>query len=286
MSAGAFECMNCRGTGSALVYRGCPDYYLRKSFVVDYYRCEECGLVQQSPIPDDVSPFYDSYPVHQRKSALHGALRRVAMSPAYFDASGYGEGSTILDYGCGDGWYLESIEATRASRIGFEPGAEHAATLSEFLGLPVYSDVGPLVAEYRGRVDAVTMHFVLEHVTDLHATLATVASLLKQGGRLHVVVPNASSWEARLFKRKWHGLDPPRHISFPDRAVMDSLAAAHGLSVVTQRPAAFSNGFAGSMPVVLVGRFVFPLFLFFLPAGIVLSRLAPSGATAFALVKD
>ena len=100
------------------------------------------------------------------------------------------------------------------------------------------------------------MHFVLEHVTDLHATFADVEALLKPGGRSHFAVPNTASWEARLFRKKWHGLDPPRHISFPDRAVVESLAREHGMTVAGQRPVPFSNGIAGSLPVVLAGRFV------------------------------
>jgi hypothetical protein len=36
---------------------------------VNYRKCDECGLVQQTPVPADVTPFYENYPVHQKKIA-------------------------------------------------------------------------------------------------------------------------------------------------------------------------------------------------------------------------
>jgi len=286
LSATVFSCLNCGGDRSRTFYEGCPDYYLGKPFRVDYVKCDRCGLVQQSPIPSDVSVFYEAYPVHREKSPLHNLARRLIMSASYADASAFPEGAVVLDYGCGDGWYLDSLRGRGFTLLGFEPNAEHSESLSARLDLPVFGDAGALVEQYAGGVDIVTMHFVLEHVTDLHSTFADVAKLLKPGGRFRFVVPNIDSWEARVFRKKWHGLDPPRHISFPDRSVAEGLAKQYGMVMVEQRPVPFPNGIAGSIPVILTGRFVYPLFLASLPLGVLLSRLAPAGCTAFSAVKD
>jgi hypothetical protein len=130
------------------------------------------------------------------------------------------------------------------------------------------------------------MHFVLEHVTDLHAVFALASRLLRSGGVLRIVVPNVRSWEHRLFGVKWHGLDPPRHISFPDMGALEDLASGHGMRLTDERSVAFPNGVAGSVPVVLTGRFSYALFLLSMPLGIVASRVAPSGARAYTLVRD
>jgi len=286
LGATVFSCLHCGSDRSRAVYEDCPDYYLGKPVRVDYVRCDRCGLVQQSPIPSDVSALYEAYPVHREKSLLHDVARRLVMSASYTEAGVFPEGAVVLDYGCGDGSYLRSLEGRGLTLVGFEPNAEHSASLSERLGLPVFGDVDALVEQYAGSVDVVTMHFVLEHVTDLHATFADVAKVLRPGGRWHLAVPNIDSWEARLFRKKWHGLDPPRHISFPDRSVVESLARQHGMRLVGQRPVPFPNGVAGSLAVVVAGRFVYPLFLFFLPLGVLLSRLAPTGCTAFSVVRE
>ena len=203
------------------------------------------------------------------------------MRPVYFDAGTLPAGAVVLDYGCGDGGYLEGFVPERCVRVGYEPDPEHAGRLSVRLGLPVFSDSERLLAEWSEKVDVMTLHFVLEHVTDLEQVFQRAARLLKPGGLLHVVVPHASSFEARLFGRAWHNLDAPRHVSFPEAPVLRSVSSRHGLGLAEERAVPFPNGFAGSVPVVLTGRFRWPLFAAFLPLGIVFSRLFRGGARAY-----
>jgi SAM-dependent methyltransferase len=232
-----------------------------------------------------VSPFYDRYPIHAPKSAPYRVLRRLVMSPVYFRTTGLARGSVLLDYGCGDGSFLEEQAGTGIERVGYEPDPDHAAALTDRLGVPVYADAELLLRDLRGGVDALTMHFVLEHLTDLEGTFAQVSQLLRPGGVFYFVVPHASSFEARLFGRRWHNLDPPRHISFPEHQNVTALAAASGMRLLSEWPVAFPNGFAGSLPVVLSGRFRFPLFALSLPLGIAFSRLCPTGTRAYLLRK-
>jgi SAM-dependent methyltransferase len=284
-SSAVFRCLAC-GAGAARVYRtGCRDYYLSTPFVVDYHRCSDCGLVQQFPAPADVGPFYRDYPIHEANSALHDLARRVVMAPVYYDAHALPGDSVLLDYGCGNGAYLRDQAGRGLARLGFESDAALATRLSVRLGLTVYSDRHRMLQERTGQVDAVTLHFVLEHVLDLHGTFADAHELLRPGGLLYVVVPEIGSFEARLFGARWHGLDPPRHISFPDEAAVTRLAQRHGFSVAERRPVPFPNGFAASLPVLLTGRFRFLLFAAFLPLGLAFAHAFPTGATAYLLTR-
>lgn len=235
------------------------------------------------PLPEDVSAFYEGYPVHRNKSFLYRCIRRLVMGPAYFDICSAAPGSVLLDYGCGDGWFLESCRGRHIGLLGYEPSASLADSLSARLKLPVYSSLERLVCDFRSKVDVITMHFVLEHLTDLEHAFCSMEELLSPRGICFCTVPNLDSWEAKLFGRKWHGLDPPRHISFPQSRVIQELAKRHGLKLVKARPVPFPNGFAGSFPVVVAGHFNFALYLLALPFGIVLSRVAPSGTTAYLL---
>lgn len=281
-----FRCLICRGGEGELVHERCPDYYLGTAFKVDYARCRACGLLQQSPVPKDVSPFYHAYPVHARKSRLYAALRWLVMSPLYYDARRHAAGSALLDYGCGDGGYLEAI-AGRGFRLqGYENDAAQAARVAERLDVPVHSDIKVLLACHAGTFDAVTLHMVLEHLTDPDGALAAVRHLLKPGGILYVVVPHIDSIEARIFGRRWHNLDPPRHISLPTVAHLRRLADRHGYALVRHAPVSFPNGFAASVPVVLSGRFRFPLFALAFPLGVVWSRLVPTGSHAYWLARQ
>lgn len=286
MDGNSFVCLNCGHKRASQLYTDCGDLYLGKPVRVDYVRCEECDLVQQSPVPEDVTSFYEAYPVHVHKSWLYDRARRIVMKQVYYDAASLSAGGLLLDYGCGDGSYLETLTGKHFELVGFEVDPVHAERLSHRLGIPVYSDGAALVAQYRNRVDVLTAHFVLEHVTDLDATFQRIGTLLCPGGTARIVVPNISSWESRVFRTKWHGLDPPRHISFPDARVVGAIAARHSLTLAEERSVAFPNGVAGSLATVLGGRFRYPLYVLFLPLGILVSAIAPSGQKAYRLIKD
>lgn len=280
-----FRCLVCHEGPGDPVYLGCEDYYLGTPFKADYYRCHVCGLLQQHPIPADVSAFYDHYPIHAPKGRLYDLLRWLVMEPVYYRLDRRQPPGRLLDYGCGDGGYLQARRGSGWTLIGYENNPTHAARLAQRLQLPVYSHRAELLPSQRGTLDVVTMHFALEHLTDLDEAFADVRELLRPGGTFYYVVPEASSWEARLFKRRWHGLDPPRHVSFPDPGTARRLAERHGFALTHHAGVAFPNTFAASLPPALVGRFSFPAFALFLPLGILFSRLAPTGSRAYWLEK-
>jgi SAM-dependent methyltransferase len=265
------------------VYAACPDYYQGKPFRVDYHRCRDCALLQQHPLPVDVGAMYEDYPIHQKKSRLYDALRWLVMGGLYYDARGLPPGTRLVDYGCGDGSYLRTLLGKGYDLIGFEGDNGQADRLTKDIGLPVYSSLEALCAAVDGKADVVTMHFVIEHLTDLDAGFETARRLLKPGGVFYFVVPHERSLERRLFGRKWHNLDPPRHVSFPEKAHVERIAARHALTLERHAPVPFPNGFAASIPVVLTGRFRFPFFALALPLGIVFSRLFPTGTHAYGL---
>jgi SAM-dependent methyltransferase len=276
-----FRCLACASADATLVFADCPDYYQGKPFRVDYHRCRACSLLQQHPLPKDVAAFYEDYPIHEKKSRLYDALRWLVMGGLYYDARAHPPGTRIVDYGCGDGGYLGTLRGKGYELIGYEENAGQAARLTADLGLPVHHSVDSLFATVDGRAECVTMHFVVEHLTDLEAGFETARRLLEPKGVFYFVVPHEHSLEARLFGRKWHNLDPPRHVSFPEAAHVQALAERHGLRLEKHAPVPFPNGFAASVPVVLTGRFRFALFALALPLGVLFSRLVPTGTHAY-----
>lgn len=264
----------------------CRDLYLGLGPAVDYVTCAACGLVQQHPVPADVAPFYADYPVHQRRSLAQRLARRWLQRAVYHRPGPSSATQTLLDFGCGDGVYLREVRARYHAVVGYEPGEALAAALTKADGIPVYSDTDALAAAWSGRIDVITAHYVMEHVTDLRGTMALFGRLLKPGGRLYFAVPNIASWEARWFGRYWHGLDAPRHISFPSVRHAAALGAAHGLTVTGSGFATFPNTLAASVPTALLGRYHGLLFnALILPAWLV-ALLAPSGTEVVTLTKN
>ena len=265
----------------------CKDLYLRTPYIVDYGVCQGCRLVQQMPVPGDTQPFYPkSYPMHQGRGRVFFLARKLMIRGVYFEPGARAGGATLLDFGCGDGSYLQSIQGKVGRRLGFEASPEQARQVAEQLGCEVYSSLTEAAEALAASVDIVTAHFVLEHLSDLQATFKFWNRVLKPGGIVHLAVPNIRSWEARLFGTHWHGLDAPRHISFPDAESLSKLAQAHGFQVTESRHGIFPNTWAASLSTLLAGRYQQALFLLFIPLSLLLSALFPQATAIFQLQKN
>jgi SAM-dependent methyltransferase len=278
-----FCCAVCRGPASKPFLAQCRDLYLRKSFIVEYVECVSCNLVQQHPMPDDVSEFYEAYPIHQTKPGVYSWVRRRLLSKVYVAPRKWPPGAHLLDFGCGDGWYLRWCKEQGLRPIGFESSEAHARAIGSAIGIETLWSLDDLERRFEGTFDVITIHFVVEHLTDFVGTITRLSRLLRKGGIVRYVVPNIRSWEFRLFGRKWHGLDPPRHVIFPTREHAVHVARKVGLEFIDERATSFPNGFAGSVSTALGGTFSRPLFWIVFPLSLVVTRLLPSGNVAYSL---
>ena len=279
-----YKCIYCGSSRGKNWLLKCRDYYLQKPQISDYLECENCNSYQQYPIPSDTSSFYDDYPIHQQKSVFFHYFRKLFFSKAMYSPPATAQG-VLLDYGCGDGSYLSEVIDKVPSVLGFEPNSDHAKTLSEIIGVPIYSDEDLLVNECSGQINTVTMHMVLEHLTNLNDTFNNINKLLVDQGLFYILIPNAHSWESKLFKRKWHGLDAPRHISFASDNGIQVLAEKNGFVIDKKYFVSYPTSIAGSIPPLIVNKFNYLLFLACLPVSFIVSRIFPSGSKVYILKK-
>ena len=137
----------------------------------------------------------------------------------------------LLEVGCGSGATLEFMNELgwQAEGVDFDPAAVEQARRR---GLTVH--LGTLAEQKlpENTFDAVVARHFIEHVPDPIDILRECRRLLKPGGLLVLITPNARSWGHRLYLANWRGLEPPRHLRIFTRS---SLAA-------TSRRAGFSPG--------------------------------------------
>lgn len=285
MNLDGCKCMLCGAAEARTWLTDCPDYYLQKGGSVNYVECVACSLVQQHPLPADVSALYADYPIHSSRNAFQRLARRIFQHQVYFrPAAGY-QNRTLLDYGCGDGTFLREMEHKFSAVCGFEPGGDYAATLSKQLNAPVYSSTEKLWAERAGTMDVITAHFVLEHVADIRGVFEVFRTQLKPGGLLHIAVPNIRSWEARLFKQRWHGLDAPRHLVFPEAVHFKTLAEEYGFRAAQISFAAFPNTLAASLATALSGRCQSALLMGLIVPSWLAALAAPQGTLIVRMIR-
>lgn len=121
-------------------------------------------------------------------------------------------GGRLLDVGCGAGEWLGTMRdlGWQAEGLDFDENAVRAA---QETGLNVRCGTVEDQQFPDESFDAVTLHHVIEHVSDPVATLKECGRILKKGGKLVLITPNNASLSHRLFKSNWRGLEPPRHLN-------------------------------------------------------------------------
>ena len=78
--------------------------------------------------------------------------------------------------------------------------------------------------------DAVCMSHVIEHVHDPARLLQECHRILKPGGRLSLITPNAQSLCHRMFGSSWFALEPPRHLHIFTRSTMQRILSEAGFN--------------------------------------------------------
>jgi GT2 family glycosyltransferase/SAM-dependent methyltransferase len=200
-------------------------------------RCSNarCGLVWLDPqaVEEDVGLLYRSYYTHSALGSRGGVARQVLrgafrwtwaalLSPTriskerkrfeklFVDDLRPGD---LLEVGCGAGTRLANFAALGWRVTGQDVDAAALAEAQRTSGVEIHA--GPLedLARQGRRFDAIVMNHVIEHVVDPVRFLRTCLQMLRPGGTLICVTPNASSWGHRAFGVDWMALDPPRHLT-------------------------------------------------------------------------
>ena len=103
--------------------------------------------------------------------------------------------------------------------------------------------------------DVIVFSHSLEHMFKPAEVLGQATRLLKPGGMVAIMVPNAAGLEARLFGVHWIGWDLPRHLFHFDRHTICALLKNSGVEVVRVTTGKGSAFFTASLSVYFTGRF-------------------------------
>jgi 2-polyprenyl-3-methyl-5-hydroxy-6-metoxy-1,4-benzoquinol methylase len=138
----------------------------------------------------------------------------------------------LLDVGCGNGGFLRTMAALGWDVHGVEPDPTAARVATEALG-PVVHHGGIETAPYADRsFDVITMKHVIEHVYEPMTTLTHCVRLIRPGGKLVLLTPNARSLGGWMFGADWLGWDVPRHVFVFSPAAITTVLNAAGFERV------------------------------------------------------
>ncbi len=142
------------------------------------------------------------------------------------------KGGRLLDIGCATGLFLNGFSRAPGWALnGVEINRIAAQEARERYGLEVFTGTLEAAEFPDAHFTAVTMWDVLEHLHDPAGTLREIHRILAPEGVLVLRVPNHDSWDQRIFKEHWAGLDSPRHLYVYDPTTIRRLLQQSGFSI-------------------------------------------------------
>ena len=230
------ECPVCNGTVFQTIAQS-QDYTVsHETFTVK--QCTSCMLGITSPRPEEktLGSYYESPEYISHSGKTSGAIGRIYNSARFFSLrwkknliGKFSKTGSILDFGCGSGEFLNTLQKANWNITGVEP-SEKARKKAEVLnGNTIHSSLD----EIHGKeYDTITAWHVIEHVPFPLQTIQQLKSHLKKSGTIFIAVPNYQSPDAMHYKDYWAGYDVPRHLWHFSKQSMQTLLKKSGLEVV------------------------------------------------------
>ena len=208
-------------------------------------RCRQCLSLMMEPMPaeEELERYYPSPYWYQESNAtwlarLEGGYRRLVLyDHVRFVAGFLRQRSRVLDIGCGSGTFLYLLQKKGHQVLGIDVSRDAAAEAKRSYGIEV--KIGSLAqhaeALRKWAPEVVTMFHVLEHLVDPVAALRKAGSVMPAQGQLFLQVPSIDSWQFRIFKTRWRGLDVPRHLVNYTAKGLDAVMSEAGFHVTHRK---------------------------------------------------
>jgi len=198
---GPMICNLCQSENARMLYKGNihsqqVDHFSQYAYYANIYKCQDCGLVYQEPIPQAKvielvsSEKYLSEDIGILNLEEKGAEfeRLIEILQKSFPL----EGKTLLDVGCNTGAFLQQAKRYTSNIFGLEPSTE-AAQHCVRKGLTVQNAIIRDIGFSDEKFDVITMWDVIEHLFDPVGDLKILHKKLKPGGVLVVLTHNIDS---------------------------------------------------------------------------------------------
>ncbi|MEM6642791.1 MAG: class I SAM-dependent methyltransferase [Bacteroidota bacterium] len=222
----------------------CTDHSISKEdFALSI--CNKCGLIFTNPRPSpEALPRYyqsDNYISHTSKATnlvnlLYKFVRFYTTKKKIQLIRKYTSTCSLLDYGCGTGYFLQFAVRKGYTASGYEPNQD-ARSIVAGKGLNSFDSL----SDIKSKVGIISAWHVLEHVSDLRKTLKKLCKLLEKDGFMFIAVPNINSFDAKHYGTHWAGLDVPRHLYHFTQNSIGTLFEKQKLKLVATEPMYFDS---------------------------------------------
>ena len=225
------------------VCKNCTLYFLSRrvvpSAIGQYYPFEYGPYNNKASAPVQVdSGSFLSKIIRAPMSILNRLVMRVIM-PAYrrkLDRISMpaANAKTLLDFGCGSDTFLNRFKQSDVVTIGmdFTPEVISKVQNSGHVGV-LYNGESAWDQLQDSSIDFIRMSHVTEHLYDPPHVFSKLYQKMKEGGLLHITVPNPEGISARIFGKYFLAFaDLPRHVMLYPLPLLVKLLETKGFEVV------------------------------------------------------
>ncbi|MFP4025139.1 MAG: class I SAM-dependent methyltransferase [Thiohalospira sp.] len=196
------------------------DYSISKE-KFEIWQCTQCNFLftQNIPNEDSIGSYYASeeYISHSDTkkgivNRLYHIARKIMLEKKYRLIKKISSGKSILDIGCGTGYFLNYMQKRGYQTLGVEVSDDARAFGKQNFKLNIFPPDHLLNNKIGRQYNVITLWHVLEHIYDPKSYIQKISNILEEDGVLIVALPNPDSFDARFYKNYWAGYDVPRHI--------------------------------------------------------------------------
>ncbi|NID11903.1 class I SAM-dependent methyltransferase [Fibrivirga algicola] len=200
--------------------------YFKQATTLSVYRCDETGYRFYEPAVMGDSDFYKHI-----GHALGGYYPDWKWENN-FAAQYVGPTSSVLDIGCGNGGFLQTLQRRSGCAVMGLEFSEEAISVCQQKGLAVFDQPIETFAQEKPECfDVVCAFQVVEHIAQPKLFIEAALKTLKIGGKLVIGVPNNDPY---LFEHgKYEPLNmPPHHCGLWNADSLRELTRLFAMSVV------------------------------------------------------
>ena len=181
--------------------------------------CRNCGFVFMSRIPtmEELNSHYKLY--SYATNSVVSPLTVLSYHQLLDEMEVYRENNTIIDVGCGKGWFLLEARKRGWDVYGTE-FSDEAIKICIGNGIKmVKGDLDSLDFE-KVKFDVVFSSEVIEHVNNPIEQFEQMFSILRPGGLLYLTTPNFNCYLRFKYKANYTIIEYPEHLSYYTKATM------------------------------------------------------------------
>ncbi len=180
----------------------------------------------------EYTEYFTHYPIKKSKYSSHYFLRKLV-----------GQGQTVLDVGCGEGFFAEQLKQEDNRIVGVDALSEPKVKVFErYFQQNINDGLGAIPTRLNGQqFSRVVLADILEHLTTPEKVLSDVHAVLSPTGLVLISLPNVVNLTIRLsvllgrFNYTERGILDKTHVRFFTRKTARQFLEQNGYEIVREQ---------------------------------------------------